>query len=339
MCPCLVLNFPTARFAPWRRARRAGNRQGHHPLSAACDRAPGITQETQAGDAPVGTDAIPTVRRLANQKRRPQEDQPMTDSIAAEQQVRQDAIRVNRVTMDHPWEWLDKGWHDMIRARKYSLPYGAVVVLISGLITLGFINEGLTFMVPFMIAGFYLLAPIIGLGLYQMSAHLERGEPLRFCSFLEAWKGNQAQLGVITAGLLIIMQLWMMSNFVLFALLYTGMHPPLENFFSTVFLSGKNNVFALASVGVGSMLAFIAYAISAISVPMILDRDVDGFTAIRTSVKAVFENWKPMLLWAGLIVAFIGLGLLSFFIGLFIAMPLIGHATWHAYRDIVPAAE
>jgi uncharacterized membrane protein len=69
---------------------------------------------------------------------------------------------------------------------------------------------------------------------------------------------------------------------------------------------------------------------------MIMDRDVDGFTAIRTSVKAVVENWKPMTLWAALIVLFIALGLMSFYIGLFIAMPLIGHATWHAYRDIVP---
>jgi uncharacterized membrane protein len=85
------------------------------------------------------------------------------------------------------------------------------------------------------------------------------------------------------------------------------------------------------------VLAWVAYAISAISVPMLMDRDVDGFTAIRTSVKAVTENWLPMTLWAVLIVMFIGIGLLTFYVGLFITMPLIGHATWHAYRDIVPA--
>jgi uncharacterized membrane protein len=264
----------------------------------------------------------------------------MANTATAEQEGAQDHspsdIRVNKVTLEQPWEWLDKGWHDMIRARKYSLPYGGAVVLISGLITLGFMNEGLKFIVPFLVAGFYLIAPILGLGLYQMSARLEKNEPLHFCHFLEAWKGNQAQLGVITAGLLIIMQLWMMSNFVLFALLYTGMHPPLENFFATVFLSGENNLFAFASLGVGFLLAWVAFAISAISVPMILDRDVDGFTAIRTSVKAVFENWQPMALWAALIVMFIALGLMSFYIGLFVALPLIGHATWHAYRDIVP---
>jgi uncharacterized membrane protein len=251
--------------------------------------------------------------------------------------VRTDGIVVNSISLSQPWEWLEKGWRDMIAARRYSLTYGAVIVLISGLITLGLMGEGLFFIVPFLAAGFYLLAPIIGLGLYQMSSHVEKNEPIRFCSALEAWRRNQAQLGVITAGLLIIMQLWMMSNFVLFALLYTGMHPPLENFFSTVFLSGDNNAFALASIAVGFLLAWVAYAISAISVPMLMDRKVDGFTAIRTSVKAVTQNWAPMTLWAILIVFFIGLGIATFYVGLAIAMPLVGHATWHAYRDVVPA--
>jgi len=247
-----------------------------------------------------------------------------------------DDIVVNQIGLSQPWEWIEKGWHDMMRARRYSLTYGTVIVLISGLMTLGLVSEGMFYIVPFLAAGFYLLAPIIGLGLYQMSAHLERNEPIQFCSALEAWRSNQAQLGVITAGLLIIMQLWMMSNFVLFALLYAGIHPPLENFFSTVFLSGQNNAFAFASLAVGFLLAWLAYAISAISVPMLIDRKIDGFTAIRTSVRAVIQNWAPMTLWAVLIVFFIGLGLLTFYIGLALAMPLVGHATWHAYRDLVP---
>jgi uncharacterized membrane protein len=254
-------------------------------------------------------------------------------------ELRADEIIVKQIGLSQPWDWLQKGWHDMIAARRFSLTYGAVIVLISGLITLGLMREGLFYIVPFLAAGFYLLAPIIGLGLYQMSAHVERQEPIKFCSALEAWRRNQAQLGVITAGLMIIMQLWMMSNFVLFALLYTGMHPPLENFFSTVFLSGEHNAFALASVSVGFLLAWVAYAISAISVPMLMDRRVDGFTAIRTSVRAVTQNWAPMTLWAALIVLFIGLGLVTFYVGLAIAMPLVGHATWHAYRDLVPSAE
>ena len=248
-------------------------------------------------------------------------------------------IAINHISLSHPWEWIEKGWRDMMNARRHSLTYGAIIVLISGLMTLGLMSEGLFYIVPFLAAGFYLLAPIIGLGLYQMSAHLERDEPIKFCSALEAWRSNQAQLGVITAGLLIIMQLWMMTNFVLFALLFNGLHPPLENFFGAVFLSGQHNAFTFASLAVGFTLAWVAYAISAISVPMLIDRKVDGFTAIRTSVRAVMRNWGPMALWAVLIVFFIGLGLATFYIGLALAMPLMGHATWHAYRDLVPSEQ
>ena len=69
---------------------------------------------------------------------------------------------------------------------------------------------------------------------------------------------------------------------------------------------------------------------------MLIDRPVDGFTAMRTSLRAVTHNWLPMLLWAALLVTIVGAGLLTFYLGLFLAVPLAGHATWHAYRDLVP---
>jgi len=87
---------------------------------------------------------------------------------------------------------------------------------------------------------------------------------------------------------------------------------------------------------VGFVLAWAAFAISAISIPMLVDRDVDGWTAIRTSVRAVARNWPAMTLWAGLIVAVIAIGLSPLYLGLVVALPVIGHATWHAYRDLIP---
>jgi uncharacterized membrane protein len=260
------------------------------------------------------------------------------ENAATAGSARPGEIAVNPVGLDRPWKWLARGWSDMIRARRYSLRYGAVIVLVSGLLTLGLAASGMFFLVPFLAAGFFLVAPIIGLGLYQISAHLERGEPLSSCNALEAWRRNQSQLSVITAGFFIIMQLWMAANFVLFALLYSGLHPPLEGFFSSVFLSEEGRIFSLASIGVGFVLAWVAFAISAVSVPMLMDRQVDGFTAIRTSVKAVVHNWPAMALWAVLIVVLIGLGLMTFYVGLAIALPLVGHGTWHAYRDLVPPA-
>ncbi len=246
---------------------------------------------------------------------------------------------VNKVSPTAPFAWLAKGWKDMRDAGWYSLRYAAVIVLISGLMTLGLVVTDNLFLLTFLISGFFLVAPVIGIGLYQMSAHLERGEPLKACSVLEALKSNQGQISMVTGGFFIIMQLWISVNFVLFALLYAGISPPLENFFSKLFLSEDGRVFAIASVAVGFFFAWCAYAISVVTVPMLLDRKVDGFTAIRISIKAVLQNIPAMMLWAFLIVLIVGLGLLTFYVGLLVALPLIGHATWHAYRALVPSAE
>lgn len=263
----------------------------------------------------------------------------MNDVQVAGESPPQQELPINRVSMSRPWVWIRGGWEDMRRAGRYSLAYGAGVVALSLTITLALMVEGWAFMVPFLAAGFFLVAPIVGLGLYQMSARLERGEPLRFCHLWEALRGSQGQISMVIAGLSIILQIWIALNFVLFALLYQGIAPPLDGFFARVFLSEEGRLFAIASLVLGFFLAWVAYAISAISVPMLMDRKVDGFTAIRTSVRAVVDSWPAMTLWAALIVFFIGVGLLTFYLGLIVAMPLVGHATWHAYRDLVPPAD
>ena len=253
--------------------------------------------------------------------------------------TRWNELVVNKISFNEPFEWLSKGWKDMRDAGRYSFSYGAGIVLISGLLTWGLFVTDNQFLLPFLIAGFFLVAPAVGIGLYQMSAHLERGESLKTCNALEAWKRNHTQISMVTAGFFIIMQLWIAANFVLFSLLYSGISPPLDNFFSNVFLSEEGRVFALSSIAVGFVFAWCAYAISAVTVPMLLDRRVDGFTAIRFSIKAVLQNMPAMMLWAFLIVLIVGLGLIAFYVGLIIALPLIGHGTWHAYRALVPLAD
>ena len=237
-------------------------------------------------------------------------------------------LAVNKIGLFEPFRWLSKGWQDMRAAGRYSFRYGSAIVLISGLLTLGLVVTGKLFLLPFLVAGFYL---------YQMSAHLEQGEPLKACNAIEAWKRNQAQISMVIAGFFILMQLWIGMNFVLFALLYEGISPPLNNFFSSIFFSAQGRSFAIASFSLGFVLAWCAYAISVLSVQMLIDRDVDGFTAIRFSIKSVLRNMPAMMLWAFLIVVIVGLGLITFYIGLVVALPLIGHASWHAYRALVPS--
>lgn len=262
--------------------------------------------------------------------------QNIKHDTAAQNHSASDGPRVEKITLDHPWRWLGQGWRDMTAAPGYSLTYGAGIVLISGLITLAAMAGRLTFTVPFLVAGFYLIAPLLAIGLYQMSAHLERGESLKRCQALEAFKRNQGQLGVATGFLVMIMQLWILASVFAFIMLFSDPFPTLENFIPVVFLSGEHLLILLAFTIIGGFFAACAFCIGAISVPMLIDRPIDAFTAMRTSARAVRLNWLPMLLWATLIVLIVGAGLLTFYVGLFVAVPLVGHATWHAYRDLVP---
>ena len=247
-----------------------------------------------------------------------------------------DTPKVNEISLESPWEWLAKGWEDLKRAPRFSLTYGAVFALFSVLMTLGLFYEGLFFMVPPLAAGFFLVAPLLGIGLYQISENLTAGRPLEYCQALQAWRRNSAQLGAMAVILVLVMLVWMLTALVVFALFYDNPMPTFENFVPQVFLSGENNGFVAAGIVSGGLIAAFAYCISAITVPMLMDRQVDVMTAMRTSVEAVKRNWAPMTLWAALIVMFVGLGIVTYYVGLIVTMPLIGHATWHAYRDLVP---
>lgn len=255
---------------------------------------------------------------------------------AATAHARPDTPKVNTITLDHPWEWLGKGWKDLTRAPKFSLAYGAVFVVVSYLLTLGLVAEDLFFIIPPLAAGFFLVAPLLGIGLYQISDTLERGEQVQFCNALTAWKRNQVHLSAMALVLVLVMLAWMLAALLVFALLYHQPVPTWENFIPVVFLSGKSPALLLTGILVGALIAAFTFAISAITVPMLMDRQVDVFTAMHTSVQAVRTNWQAMTLWACLIVMFVGIGLVTFYLGLIVAMPLVGHATWHAYRDLVP---
>jgi uncharacterized membrane protein len=255
---------------------------------------------------------------------------------AMSNRVQSDIPRVLEVNPERPWEWLGKGWADIRRAPGFSLAYGAVFVVISVLMTLGLVHEHLFFIVPPLAAGFFLVAPLLGIGLYQISENLEEGKAVQFCQALEGWRRNEVQLAAMALVLVLVMLVWMLAAILVFALFYDNPVPTWENFVPTVFLSGENNAFLLAGIIVGGLIAVFTYCISAVTVPMLMDQQVDVMTAMRTSVEAVRKNWQAMTLWAALIVMFVGIGILTYYLGLLVTMPLIGHATWHAYRDLVP---
>ena len=138
------------------------------------------------------------------------------------------------------------------------------------------------------------------------------------------------------AVLLVINLFWVRMAGLIFAIFFgMGFSPTLEHLPAAMLRSDQLLPFLIIGTGVGFVLATIAFAVSAVSIPMIVDRDISAFEAIVISIRATLDNWRAMAFWAGLIVVFTAMALVPFFLGLALVLPLIGHATWHAYRDIV----
>jgi uncharacterized membrane protein len=121
----------------------------------------------------------------------------------------------------------------------------------------------------------------------------------------------------------------------LYALFFSAQNPTLTSVLNDMVFTNTGLAFLVLGSVIGFGLAVLAFAISAVSLPMLIDGDFSVFAAVATSVTAVRLNVRPMALWAALIAAFVGFGIVTFYLGLIVVLPLIGHATWHAYRDVV----
>ncbi|MDX2103614.1 MAG: DUF2189 domain-containing protein [Alphaproteobacteria bacterium] len=243
---------------------------------------------------------------------------------------------VAAITMDHPWSWLEKGWRDMLAAPVASLTYGVIAAAIGGLLALGFYEFSQLSMILPVAAGFMLAGPAGAVGLYAISRDLAAGQRPSFFTSTKAWRTNPEQIAVCGLILGVVYLIWIRSAMVIYAITFQGSPPDLERFFIHLFQSEQSLQFLFVGTIVGGILATIAFMTAAVSFPMLLDRKgANAFVAVITSWRAVLANPRPMALWGFLIVVFISFGLATLFVGLVITLPLIGHASWHAYRDLV----
>lgn len=245
--------------------------------------------------------------------------------------------RVRHVATDRPWTWLTLGWRDMLAARSISLTYGAALTLFGWVMALLLFEAGTGWAILPATAGFFILAPILAAGLYETSRRLEAGEAPTLADAASGFRRNAVQLAMMGALLLVIHLFWTRIAGLLFALFFgLNVSADLASLPLAMLRSEHILPFLLIGTGFGFVLASVAFAACAVSIPMLVDRpEVSFLEAVTVSVQAVLENKGAMALWAGLIVVFTGLALVPFFLGLAVALPLIGHATWHAYRDLV----
>jgi uncharacterized membrane protein len=249
-------------------------------------------------------------------------------------------VKVGPVAFDAPWAWLAAGWRDIWSAPGISLLYGGAFAVLSATLVLGLLAGGLASLTLVLAGGFLLVGPAAAVGLYEVSRRLEVGESVRLCEVVTRGLRAVGQIGFFGAILAFVYFVWMLLALLLFMLFFGGAPlPPASEFVAALLLTSHGLGLLVTGTVVGSLLAALVFAMSAISVPLLMTRRVDAVTAIVTSLKAVRLNPKPMALWAGLIAGFMALGLASLLVGLVIAFPLIGHATWHAYRDLVRMPE
>lgn len=251
------------------------------------------------------------------------------------QAVPQGIAHVAEITTAHPWHWLAAGWRDLTQAPAVSIGYGTLFVIASYLITLGVAYNGLLYLLLPLLGGFFLVAPACALGLYEISRRLEQGQTPTLWHAFCALRRNSFQVLNLGVALVVVYLFWLMAANLVFATLTSGVTPSFENFLP--FLFSVDNLPALI-VGtlVGALFAVVVFAATVVSLPMLLDRDdVDLFSAMQTSVAAFRYNWRPLLLWAALILCVILSGLVTLYVGLALGFPLVGYATWHAYRDLV----
>jgi uncharacterized membrane protein len=243
---------------------------------------------------------------------------------------------IRRVELERPWSWLASGWRDFRRAPAVGLAYGLLFGGAGALITFALWRIGWWYLILPMTSGFLIMGPILAVGLYETSRRLEHGQPVGLAEAIAAYRINAGQIALMGVALMLFFFFWVRIAAVIF-MGFFGLHPPSpEHFFSEVFFAPESIPFVVVGFGVGGVFALFAFAMSVVSIPLLLDRsEANVVTAIVTSFRAVSENPGAMLLWAALIVVFVGFGLVTFYLGLVATLPLIGFASWHVYRDVV----
>jgi len=249
------------------------------------------------------------------------------------------ARRINTIDTQDPWLWLAAGWRDMITRPGFSVGYGALFVALGYAVTIGLYQLNLTYMIWPMAAGFILIGPLLCTGFYEISRRLETGEALTWRAIVFAWRGHAP--AVLGAGLALVffMIIWIRVAALIYAINfpYTGLS--IEEMTVKTFFTADGLTFLAVGTALGAGLAFTAFLLSAVSLQAMIGHGTDFVPAMVISVLSVMRNFWPMMIWAAIIAIATGVGMAAALAGLALTLPLIGHASWHAFRALVRPPE
>jgi uncharacterized membrane protein len=238
------------------------------------------------------------------------------------------------------FDWLAAGWRDFRTEPGPSLAYGLFVLALSAAIVAGLWWLDWGFILFPALAGFLVFAPALATGLYEKSRALDTGEPVTLRRMLFPRPASGGQILFTGALLCGLMLLWMRAAVIIYALFF-GVNPfpeGLDHVLDMLLTTQKGAAMLLVGGVVGALFAAFSLAISAFSIPMMYDREVDALTAIGNSWALVWNNRRAMIVWGAIVLALFTLSLATGLLGLVIVFPLLGHATWHAYKATRPSA-
>lgn len=231
-----------------------------------------------------------------------------------------------------PFRWLAAGWRDLLAQPGIGLFYGVCFWLMAS--ALAAVFRAKPEYTLSLVSGCLLLGPFLAMGLYEVSLRRERGLRPDFRTSLTCWAAHIRSMSMLVLVLIVLELLWGRASLVVFAVFFNTGMPSNTGVMEAVF-NPSNWEFVAVYLAVGGAFAALVFSIAVVSIPMILDRDTDAITAAIHSIRVVFANPGVLLLWGVLITALVMLALLPWALGLIMVGPLLGHASWHAYRGAV----
>ena len=252
---------------------------------------------------------------------------------------------VRQVPVNRPLHWLMMGLKDMVRSGWLSVAHGAALALFGALLFT--IAHQKFWLLAGAFSGFLVVAPVLATSLYAMSRALERREPIRLALLRATWLSWQQSRFVERGGYWCLVRFgvllalagtgWVLTSAALITLMAPApINTPMD-FLRHVVL-GRNHFLFEAWLSMGGILAAPIFASSVVSIPLMLDRRISLLDAVLTSWRVVLANPAPMAMWSALIMLLVALGFATLLTGLLVVVPILGHASWHAYRDLVDAS-
>ena len=240
---------------------------------------------------------------------------------------------IRKIPLLQPFVWLWRGARDTLHCAPVNLGHGLLMAALGWVLLLMLGNH--PYFVVAAVSGFLLAAPVMTAGLVELSRRRAARESLGFDASLSSLAANRDALLRFGAVLALLTLGWFAASEVMLRAVFQLGAPGVAETYYTGFLDAAHRPMVLAYVLAGGLLALVVLAISLVTVPLMIDRHAGAGEAMRASLRALGANPLPLALWAALIVVVTAAGFATLLAGMVVLIPLLGHATWHAYRDLV----